>query len=136
MATPAQRGVRRRWINALRSGEFKQTHGILRGPIFDKITHDQKYNRKGEPLVGHCCLGVLCELAVKAGVIKDFEGETLVEYPQVIAWVGLKDEDQGGVGSFDENNLAALNDGAGLTKKHSFKQIAKIIESDPEGLFV
>ena len=39
------------WMTALRSGKYKQTTGTLA---------DQD---------GHCCLGVACDLAVKAGII-------------------------------------------------------------------
>lgn len=40
------------WIHALRSGEYKQTRGVLR----DKT--------------GYCCLGVLADVAIKIGAIK------------------------------------------------------------------
>jgi hypothetical protein len=43
--------IKAEWVKALRSGEYEQTRGYLR--------HDD----------GYCCLGVLCDLAVKAGVI-------------------------------------------------------------------
>lgn len=43
--------IRRQWAEALESGRFRQTGGALK-------------NERG-----HCCLGVLCELAVEAGVI-------------------------------------------------------------------
>src|ERR1700684_1781968 len=41
--------IKQAWAEALRSGEFKQTTGIL-----------QDYE-------GYCCLGVLCALAQRAG---------------------------------------------------------------------
>ena len=44
--------VKGQWTTALRSGEYEQGNGVLR-------TIDNTY----------CCLGVLCELAVKANVI-------------------------------------------------------------------
>jgi hypothetical protein len=47
--------VMRKWVEALRSGEYKQTDGYL------------SMNGK------FCCLGVLCELAVKDGVIPPAE---------------------------------------------------------------
>lgn len=53
------------WIEALRSGEYKQGRGCLKAD----------YSGKAQ----YCCLGVLTELAVKAGVIEegttDFDGE-------------------------------------------------------------
>jgi hypothetical protein len=45
------------WVAALRSGEYQQEKGTL-----VKVDHDN-----GD-ILGYCCLGVLCELAVKAGV--------------------------------------------------------------------
>lgn len=42
--------VRRRWIRALRSGKYKRADGELR------VVDD-----RGK-ILGHCCLGVLCDL--------------------------------------------------------------------------
>jgi hypothetical protein len=44
------------WLEALRSGQYKQTKNFLH--VVDNTNGD-----------GLCCLGVLCELAVQAGVI-------------------------------------------------------------------
>lgn len=46
-------GVMERWASALESGDYGQTTGVLT-------------DGKGR----YCCLGVLCELAVKDGIIK------------------------------------------------------------------
>jgi hypothetical protein len=43
--------VKQQWIDALRFGNYPQT--------FNRLQDDN----------GYCCLGVLCELAVKAGII-------------------------------------------------------------------
>lgn len=50
--------VKKLWVEALRSGEYSQGYGQLKlvGP---------------EGSVKHCCLGVLCEVAVKQGVISE-----------------------------------------------------------------
>ena len=45
--------IRAQWCAALRSGDYQQTKRALR--------HNDSY----------CCLGVLCDLAVKAGIIED-----------------------------------------------------------------
>ncbi len=42
-----KKDIKRRWINALLSGEYPQTQGHLK----DKV--------------GYCCLGVLCDLYLK-----------------------------------------------------------------------
>lgn len=52
-------GIKAHWLTALRSGDFKQGKGYL------------KSETSGSPM--YCCLGVLCELAVKAGVIEKSE---------------------------------------------------------------
>jgi hypothetical protein len=45
--------VKKMWLDALRSGEYAQGRSTLRSPS------------------GYCCLGVLCDLAVKNGVIPE-----------------------------------------------------------------
>lgn len=54
--------VKAQWLNDLRSGEFPQVEGKL---------------SDGE---GYCCLGVLCEQAVKAGVIPKVDTPDGVRY--------------------------------------------------------
>ena len=44
--------LKQRWVDALRSGEYQQTTGVL---------HRTHSDEDDEP-VGHCCLGVLCDL--------------------------------------------------------------------------
>lgn len=132
-----QTQVRKDWVAALRSGEYKQGKGLLRRP-----------GKTGDKF---CCLGVLCEMAVKAGVIpaaKYMEAATIVgdrygygggktgpstELPpkKVRDWAGITTEN----GTFDvqgdfPNTLTELNDNG-----KTFKAIAKIIESEPAGLF-
>jgi hypothetical protein len=48
--------VKALWLTALRSGEYKQHQGALKG-----------FNEDGE--VGYCCLGVLVDLAIKARAV-------------------------------------------------------------------
>ena len=47
--------IKAQWVAALRSGDYRQAKGNLR---VDTSTG-----------VGYCCLGVLCDLAEKAGVV-------------------------------------------------------------------
>lgn len=122
------RRVRRQWVAALRSKKYKQGKGYLR-----------TYQEKGPDKF--CCLGVLCELAVRAKVIDPanldeewssvyrYENESGVLPEAVIDWVGLASPE----GNFDGNgdSLAEVND-----KGKKFSTIAKLIESNPEGLFV
>lgn len=136
------------WVVALRSGQYTQTVGALNRPkSYDDIP------------AGRCCLGVACDLYMKAGNELDtgieYEVETfdvngkperaegpMVLYdgdsghlPLIVAnWLGLSSQ----TGSYSvgvENgveltdSLAGLNDGGS-----SFADIAATIESEPEGL--
>lgn len=56
-------GIRAQWAAALRSGEYKQTTGRLNIVKADRAP-DGRLRGAAE---GPCCLGVLCEVAVKAG---------------------------------------------------------------------
>ena len=142
----------KRWVEALRSGEYAQTTGVL---------HRIEEEGTGEP-VGFCCLGVACDLAVKAGVIEvgeveesyagrsieaylDADGMTYSEFlpKEVRDWLGLCDES----GTYEyaegkQRSLTLLNDGRKTVTpttesidQHTFEQVADVIESEPEGLF-
>ena len=105
----------KKWVKALRSGKYKQTTSRLK----DKT--------------GYCCLGVACELAVKAGVIKKFEPGNSFLPVQVRNWLGLSSR-RGAYRDGDyfnrNNSLDQLND-----YRNSFKYIARLIERQPKGLF-
>lgn len=114
--------VAKAWVEALRSGDYEQGKGKLR-------TLDSKF----------CCLGVLCDLAVEAGVIPAptsvghmgfLYGNRLAVLPEEVQqWAGLRSPS--GDHSAGDEGLVEDNDG-GLT----FLQIAALIEAEPEGLFV
>lgn len=122
--TKTQKAVVRRWVKYLESGQYKQGKGQLveAGKTFDRF----------------CCLGVLCDMAVRAKVIAPpiimEEGEhylysrkTSFLPTSVMEWAGLSANN----GEYSDDSLAGLNDNG---KK--FKTIAKIIKSNPAGLFV
>jgi hypothetical protein len=117
-----EENIKKEWLAALRSGKYEQSTGRLR---------DDK---------GYCCLGVLCDIYIKAQKnedIKWFEGFTdnfLVDIDgdreevslpdKVRSWAGLTTD----IGRFTSedgktNNLAHLNDNG-----YSFNQIADLIE--------
>jgi hypothetical protein len=111
--------IRAKWVAALKSGEYSQTRGMLR--------------RRD----GFCCLGVLCDLAVKEGIIPEptlsvgnkiysYDEEAGVLPVKVREWVGLSDVH----GNYATSSLITDNDGG-----RSFNVIAEIIESEPKGLF-
>lgn len=86
--------IAKRWVDALRSGEYEQGRNRLA-----QQTQDGR--------VEYCCLGVLCELAVKDGVIPPktpydrvldsgifaYEGIATAMPPAAIeSWAGIPDE--------------------------------------------
>lgn len=116
----------KKWIKALRSGQYKQTQLEL---------------RNGDRF---CCLGVACDLYRKEHSSVDWEGEdflgTRTVLPESVReWLGFRKTD----GAFltrlpimdiagNEPSLVELND-AGW----SFKKIADFItKKKPKGLFI
>ena len=102
-----------KWVEALRSGGYKQGVGCL----YD--SHHDKY----------CCLGVACKVYEKETGDNLGVGSrsTLIGYPQVKDWLSLRTN----CASYINNSLINLNDDDEL----SFSEIADVIESNPEGLF-
>jgi hypothetical protein len=113
--------VARRWVNALRSGKYKKTTGVLK-------------RSNGS----YCALGVLCDLYKKEGKplgekpskdpkdyfstrmdVVSFGGEVEAPPIKVLKWAGL--------GGREADEIAAMND---LGK--SFKRIAAYVEKNKE----
>lgn len=126
--------VRQKWVEALRSGDYEQTVGYL---------HIGKPDSNHEP-AGYCCLGVLCELAVKSGVkidvyekstaegsIFSYSGHSQDLPVEVKTWAGLDDAmpyvQVESDGYLDNLSLADEND-TGRT----FGEIADLIESQSD----
>ena len=103
--------VKEKWLNALRSGDYKQTKSCL---------------HKGD---GFCCLGVLCDLygkehnvewkLVDAGIYYEFQDKKAILPLSVIEWAGVEDDNP----EICETPLSRLND-IGST----FNVIADLIE--------
>lgn len=119
-----KRDIAEKWVAALRSGDYTQARGYL------KLAH------------GHCCLGVLCELAVKENVVKgamkyDYQStrylfcfganEEVGHLPEeVLDWSGIKT----GNGELkDILSLSMYNDAG-----KSFDEISGLIEKYSEHL--
>lgn len=112
--------IAKKWVEALRSGEYKQTDSVL-------------CQRYPDGSLGHCCLGVLCRLNDKVEVIeKDnelfFDAEKSVLPFTVKNWAEMKTVD----GNFDLednefNSLVEMNDDG-----VSFLEIADFIEKNYE----
>lgn len=111
--------IKKRWIAALRSRKYKRGEGLLR-----QVGHTKRQVDR------FCCLGVLCELAVRSKVIKApklrydgmgyyYDGKDTVLPEAVVNWAGITNS----VGAFAQTDLAKLND-SGLP----FNKIANYIE--------
>lgn len=127
--------IKAQWVAALRSGEYQQAEGAL--------------NKGGK----FCCLGVLCDLAVKSGLPVEvsqseiFKGE--LEYDTETAWLPDSVREWAGLdrngpelpsetysnGSSGKVALTQLNDGSHAllndVPRHTFEQIADLIEASP-----
>jgi len=99
--------IKRKWVEALRSGKYRQAQRRLR--------RDDAF----------CCLGVLCDIAGRGQWRDDggfiFEGPHDVEH--TVLPVGMND--LVGLGPLDEAHLAEMND-----EGESFAKIADYIEAN------
>lgn len=127
MTTKLKPTVKKAWLEALRSGKYKQGPAALH-------TRDSS----GEDR--YCCLGVLCEVAVEKGLdihVENLErGSSLVQYDGSVSYLPQKVYDwaskkQGKdpyrndyVVREDRESLSSLND-----KGKSFNEIADLIET-------
>jgi hypothetical protein len=113
--------IKAQWVADLRSGEYEQAKSYLAS--------------KGD---GYCCLGVLCEQAVGAGVVnrtdggdgrfyygdgsdEEGEGNDITLPPSVANWAGLEADSP----QIDGRHLSEMNDDDGKT----FAEIADAIET-------
>lgn len=106
--------IKKMWVDALRSGKYKQGQGWLR-------TANNKY----------CCLGVLCDLAVneervRRDLVKDVyaygkQDRMSVLPSEVIDWAELDQH-----GTYGENRCLVYDNDGGK----SFAEIADIIEEN------
>lgn len=113
--------IKGNWVSALKSGDYTQGDGHL---------------KRGDK---YCCLGVLCDLAAKAGVVETdehvydgtfyravndpYDGSTLVLPEAVMEWAGLDSRNPVVDTEDGQESLADLNDG-----EVPFSEIADIID--------
>jgi hypothetical protein len=127
--------IKARWLAALRSGEYVQGHEALRAfscPPFGGAEDVTEV---------YCCLGVLCDLAARDGVVEWDGIDVHYTDPQrgrehwennvlplpVMVWAGLAEDNPRvacEVGGYTSANLATLNDSHGL----DFSELADCIE--------
>lgn len=132
------------WINALKSGEYQQCKGVL-----TKIKEDGE----GGVKESHCCLGVLCELAIKDGVplnvgeikphstsdfkVRTYDGAYQTLPQKVRQWAGIEDSNPrlathdrcatcGSSHGTGRHTASYLND----TLQLEFSVIADLIDAD------
>ena len=120
--------IKKQWVEALRSGKYYQGRSALRQVDTEDPNNVSTY----------CCLGVLCDLALKADApgVKDWtydvSGECGIKCVSGYYSTYLPDEVQKWAGLEVENpmvekptgrNLAEMND-----RGDNFFQIAKVIE--------
>lgn len=116
--------IKRRWVDALRSTDYRQG--------------EQYLHREQQDGPRYCCLGVLCDLAVQAGIIPkpiksddlfgygDFDGSHIFTIlpNKVVIWAELRSPNpQVTTVARSLRPLADLNDGGA-----TFLEIADIIE--------
>jgi hypothetical protein len=108
--------VKKLWVEALRSGEYKQTRYRLKQNEVDGST-------------SHCCLGVLCEVHDKETGAKKQSFDSMEGFPpsHISEWadvnfqaIRFKVE-----GYSMHSSIPFLNDGRG----YNFHQIADLIEA-------
>lgn len=104
----------RKWVDALRSGKYKQCTGAL--------TKDGAF----------CCLGVACETAIldglkidKDGFMYDMEMDVLPN--SVTLWLGLGGGDDDPFLSVDKEHYCSATNWNDIERKN-FEQIAEMIE--------
>ena len=117
--------IGKRWIAALESGEYMKGKGRL----------------CAERSTGHtvfCCLGVLCELALKDGVdlVKEwslagatYDGEGSFLPGSVVDWAGMHSSNGEFCDSDEEDTLVGLNDDS-----DAFEPVIEIIRNHLEEL--
>ena len=105
--------LKKKWIEALRSGEFKQRRRVLRGPT-------------KEGAISQCCLGVLC-------MVKNPNVEVIDGYQSVEELIPDRLLDDYGLTSIQQARLSTLNDGGSVDgmsiREHTFEEIADYIET-------
>lgn len=109
-----QENLIKKWVAALKSGEYKQDTG--------QLCSDN----------GYCCLGVLCDIYDKEDDQPiDWEGGDYYLPQDLQDIIGLKDEDGKVILEDETTSLVELND-----EYRSFEFIAEVIENNKDQLFV
>ena len=113
--------LKRKWLAALRSGEYTQGRGFLA-----RATGEE--NEAGEPLHEFCCLGVLCDIVDPNGwsFCKPLSGGV----SSFSKWRGEATMPPHGLVDFDAALLLADHNDGVSRSKWSFARIARWIEQN------
>lgn len=113
--------LKTRWLEALRSGKYDQTTGVL-----NRVKEESEDDANKQP--GYCCLGVLCDVVAPDDWAEPEDADPYVRYHRsaqstgVLCDVFLKEV---GLNSRVAGNLIGRND-SGM----SFEDIADYIEEN------
>lgn len=113
MGKSMNKDIADKWVEALRSGKYKQGRGLLKGEV------------------GFCCLGVLCDISNLSTSERDdmnlntYCGKVNTLPSTVMKWAGININRT----TYRLDSLARLND-----EGESFDEIANLIERTWENL--
>ncbi len=121
--------IKKRWIKALRSGEYKRATGQLKETNVCKNGKINEY---------YCCLGVLCDLYSKSKEGKGIEfednrfcGERSHLPSEVIDWADIQYEEDGNWDCLEDPLISKSRTAADYNDSgYSFKKIADLIEKN------
>lgn len=114
--------VKKKWIDALHSGKYNQGYNRLKNIMLDS---------NGKYVASHCCLGVLCELAVEENICYENDRyfgskENVLSWDAlpkaVFVWAELDDSDP----IVEDHHLSIWND----RYQKSFNEIADLIDKN------
>jgi hypothetical protein len=100
--------IKTKWINSLRSGEYKQGTGRLR-------RDDEKF----------CCLGVLCDLYAKENNLSWQHLSGGYGIDGAVGWIPVAVRNWSGIRVYQEDKLIKMND-----NRKTFDEISTYIEEN------
>lgn len=122
--------VKQIFLDRLRSGEFVPLYGFLAPEMVEEQTgksiglRDVKSDSNAR-----CCIGVLEECALTAGVITEFKSyvQTSLPSPETVNWAGITGEQ---FGKLAELNDEAISQAAEDDEAATFDDVIEYVESD------
>jgi hypothetical protein len=113
-------------VIALRSGKYRQAVGRM------KVTSHSGSDVIERSGIGHCCLGVLTEIAIEDGILDKFSVNNRGQCPLVMVkeWAGISDPVQGHLMTMNDGRPSQESVGKPLKNKDrkTFGEIATWIE--------